>query len=95
MNTKIYRVNLRMQSECGKKRTRTTPNTETFDAVKSPIKIFSLDVCFVERITVYSSVVNAVLCTVSKTIVLIHFTKLSGKHPWWSFFQKSLRGILY
>ena len=30
----IYSVNLRIQSECGKIRTRKTPNTDNFHAVK-------------------------------------------------------------
>ena len=30
LNTVVYGVSLRIQSECGKKRTRTTPNAETF-----------------------------------------------------------------
>ena len=34
MNTERYRVSLRIQSECGKMRTRITPNTDTFHAVK-------------------------------------------------------------
>ena len=32
LNTDIYSVNLRIQSECGKMRTRKTPNTDTFYA---------------------------------------------------------------
>ena len=34
-NAEIYRVNLRIQSECGKMRKRKTPNTDTFYAVKA------------------------------------------------------------
>ena len=33
LNTERYRVSLRIQSECGKIRTRITPNTDTFHAV--------------------------------------------------------------
>ena len=33
LNTERYGVYLRVQSECGKMRTRTVPNTNTFDAV--------------------------------------------------------------
>ena len=33
MNTERYGVSLRIQSECGKIRTRITPNTDTFLAV--------------------------------------------------------------
>ena len=33
LNTERYRVSLRIQSECGKMRTRITPNTDTFHAV--------------------------------------------------------------
>ena len=33
LNTKRYSVPLRIQSECGEMRTRTTPNTDTFYAV--------------------------------------------------------------
>ena len=33
LNTKKYRVSLRIQSECGKIRTRKTTNTDTFHAV--------------------------------------------------------------
>ena len=34
LNTERYKVSLRIQSECGKIRTRITPNTDTFYAVK-------------------------------------------------------------
>ena len=34
LNTEIYSVNLRIPSECGKIRTRKTPNTDTYDAVR-------------------------------------------------------------
>ena len=34
LNTERYSVSLRIQSECGKIRTRITPNTDTFYAVK-------------------------------------------------------------
>ena len=30
LNTEIYRVNLRIQSECGKKQTRETTNTDSY-----------------------------------------------------------------
>ena len=33
LNTERYSVSLRIQSECGKIRTRITPNTDTFHAV--------------------------------------------------------------
>ena len=33
LNTERYSASLRIQSECGKMRTRITPNTETFHAV--------------------------------------------------------------
>ena len=33
MNTEIYRVNLPIQDKCKKKRTRKTPNMDTFYAV--------------------------------------------------------------
>ena len=33
MNTERYSVSLRIQSECGKMRTRITPNTDTFYVV--------------------------------------------------------------
>ena len=33
LNTERYGVSLRIQSECGKMRTRVTPNTDTFHAV--------------------------------------------------------------
>ena len=33
MNTEIYEISLRIQSECGKIPTRITPNTDTFHAV--------------------------------------------------------------
>ena len=35
LNTERYAISLRIQSECGKIRTRITPNTNTFHAVKS------------------------------------------------------------
>ena len=34
LNMERYKVSLRIQSECGKIRTRITPNTDTFYAVK-------------------------------------------------------------
>ena len=34
MNKEIYKVNLRIQSECGKMHTRKTPNTDNFHAVQ-------------------------------------------------------------
>ena len=34
LNTERYSVSLRIQSECGKMRTRITPNTDTFYAVQ-------------------------------------------------------------
>ena len=34
LNTERYSVSLRIQSECGKIRTRITPNTDTFHAVR-------------------------------------------------------------
>ena len=34
LNTKRYSVSLRIQSECGKIRTRITPNTDAFHAMK-------------------------------------------------------------
>ena len=36
LNTERYEVSLRIQSECGKIRTRITPNTDTFYAVMIP-----------------------------------------------------------
>ena len=36
LNTERYRVSLRIQSECGKMRTRITPNTDAFHAVYNP-----------------------------------------------------------
>ena len=35
LNTKIYRVNCRIQFKCGKIRARKTPNSETFYAVRT------------------------------------------------------------
>ena len=35
LNTEKYSISLRIQSECGKMRTRITPNKETFHAVKN------------------------------------------------------------
>ena len=35
LNTEGYSVSLRIQSKCGKIRTRITPNTDTFHAVLS------------------------------------------------------------
>ena len=35
LNTERYSLSLRIQSECGKMRTRITPNTDTFYAVTS------------------------------------------------------------
>ena len=41
LNTEKYGALFRIQSECGKMRTRIPPNTDTFYAVKIKIKIFS------------------------------------------------------
>ena len=38
LNTEKYEVSLRIQSECGKIWTRTTPNTDFFHAVTIDIK---------------------------------------------------------
>ena len=38
-----YFVSLRIQSECGKIRTRKTPNTDTFQAVFRPATLFEKD----------------------------------------------------
>ena len=35
LNAEIYIVNLRIQSKCGKIRTRNTPNTDTFHAMNT------------------------------------------------------------
>ena len=35
LNTERYRVSLHIQSKCGKIQTRKTPNTDTFQAVKT------------------------------------------------------------
>ena len=35
LNTERYELSLRIQSECGKMRTRITPNTNSFHAVSS------------------------------------------------------------
>ena len=40
LNTKRYFLSLRIQSECGKMRTRKTPNTENFYAVHNTILMF-------------------------------------------------------
>ena len=40
LNTERYSVSLRIQSECGKIRTRTTPNTATFYTVNVEGKIY-------------------------------------------------------
>ena len=37
LNTERYGVSLRIQSECGKIRTRKTPNTDTFHAVTKTV----------------------------------------------------------
>ena len=42
LNTERCGVSLRIQSKCGEKRTRITPNTDTFDAVLNPLRIYSL-----------------------------------------------------
>ena len=39
LNADIYIVNLRIQSKCGKIRTRKTPNTDTFHAVNTMAEI--------------------------------------------------------
>ena len=45
LNEEIYKVNLRTQLECGKIRTRKTPNTVTFHAVLS-MKLISITESF-------------------------------------------------
>ena len=37
LNTEIYPADLRIQSKCGKIRTRETPNKDNFQAVKEPV----------------------------------------------------------
>ena len=48
LSTKRYRVSLRIQSECGKIRTRITPNTNTFQAVHTFIVDLSQNVNYVQ-----------------------------------------------
>ena len=44
MNTKIYRVNFPVQSECGEIQTRKTPNRDTFYAVEAfAAKLYSVN----------------------------------------------------
>ena len=40
LNTERYFVTLRIQSECGKIRTRITPNTDTFYAVLDVLRLY-------------------------------------------------------
>ena len=53
LNTERYSVSLRIQSECGKIRTRKFPNTDTFHAVEGVIRFFCLK--FLEENNSYSS----------------------------------------
>ena len=39
LNTERYEVSLRIQFECGKIRTRSTPNTDTFHVVLTYMKV--------------------------------------------------------
>ena len=55
LNTERYRVSLRIQSECGKIRTRKTPNTDTFYAVIVKVKLLGTSYIIVYVITVMSS----------------------------------------
>ena len=41
LNTERYSISLRIQSTCGKMRTRITPNTDTFYAVMSKTTTFA------------------------------------------------------
>ena len=53
LNTERYRVSLRIQSECGKIRTRITPNTDTFHAVINgtiPVRLKLIWVWYVRNI---------------------------------------------
>ena len=42
LNTERYEASLRIQPECGKIRTRITPNTDTFQAVNATVLPYSL-----------------------------------------------------
>ena len=55
LNTERYSISLRSQSECGKTRTRITPNTDTFYAMKcfwkkdwqdTELKVYLFMVCY-------------------------------------------------
>ena len=52
LNTERYRLSLRIQSECGKIRTRITPNTDTFHAVIFP-KMIGYDLLMVDEFKVF------------------------------------------
>ena len=56
LNTEIYRVNLRIQSEFGKMQTRKTPNTDTFHAVS---------VCFTYVMKPYSPTMIIIAARIS------------------------------
>ena len=85
LNMEVYSVNLCIQSECGKIRSRKTPNTDTFHALSAtflythPMFIFSgnLYIAFKSkyRTIPYDSIV--VVVVTPKTRVLFRKQKLS------------------
>ena len=84
LNTDIYSVNLRIQSKCGKIRTRKTRNTDTFYAVVfSLLKTYrSRSICiFIRNLNIY------------KKIIIGGFNNLMHVPKWSEALQKSCSKI--
>ena len=57
---RIYSVNLRIQSECAKIRTRKTPNTGSFCAVEVVAFLTGTEVLSLKLATIYRTVSSAI-----------------------------------
>ena len=89
LNTEGYSVSVRIQSECGKIRTKKTPNTDTFHAVllhKVEKKWFKgSSLCeFWTHLNKYIEII------IIKALKII--TEKPVKDLWWSIFKKKVYG---
>ena len=87
LNTKIYTVNLRIQSECGKVRTRKFPNKNTFYAV------FYIDkklIFLLEKVTICMAVFSNIMCCYNDYNVFITLQKIRNNEG-----RRNTRGVVY
>ena len=81
LNTERYSVSLRIQSKCGKIRTRITPNTDTFRAVNVTIIIITIIINVIIKFS--NSATNFKFRLNSKTMKLMHENVQNMLTVWW------------